>query len=153
VSYVPGEWWTDDTVLLTRLDEAWHAIQRVPADFVDAGKAAFVPSDVDAELAELIYDSQREPAGTRTDAAPLRALTFSSASQTIELEVTGEALLGQLVPPCATRIEVQPRDGRSATIESDELGVFTIVPVPEGPFRLRYRTPADVSVVTGWIAI
>lgn len=150
---MPGEWWTNDTVLLARLDEAWHAVQQVPPEFVEAGKAAFVPSDVDSELAELIYDSLSEPSGTRTDAAPLRALTFSSASQTIELEVTGEALLGQLVPPCATRVEVQPREGRSATITSDDLGVFTIVPVPDGPFRLRYHTPTGVSVVTGWIAI
>ncbi|MBO0867722.1 MAG: hypothetical protein J2P15_04075 [Micromonosporaceae bacterium] len=150
---MPGEWWTDDTVLLARLEQAWSAVQQVPAEFVDAGRAAFVPSDVDAELAELTYDSQCEPAGTRNDTAPLRALTFSSASQTIELEVTGDALLGQLVPPCATRIEVQPRDGRSATVDSDQLGVFTVTPVPDGPFRLRYRTPSGVSVVTGWIAI
>jgi hypothetical protein len=156
VRFVPSNWY-DDEALLAELDEAWYRAQQVPPDFIAAGKAVWIPLgiplDLDAELAELIYDSQREPALVRTDTAALRALTFASATQTIELEVADHGLLGQLVPPGRVQIEVQVRDGTTACATSDELGFFTIPRVPEGPFRLRYRTGSGVDVVTGWIAI
>jgi hypothetical protein len=145
--------WYDNEALLAELDEAWHAAQEVPPDFISAGKAVWIPLDLDAELAELIYDSLREPAEVRTDTAALRALTFASPTQTIELEVAESGLIGQLVPPWRTLIEVQARDGTTACATSDDLGFFTIPQIPDGPFRLRYRTRAGVDVVTGWIAI
>jgi len=149
---VPTDWY-DDGALLAELDQAWLVAQEVPPEFVAAGKAVWIPVDLDGELAELIYDSQREPAQVRTDTAALRALTFASPTQTIELEVAESRLLGQLVPPARTQIEVQGRDGSITCATSDELGFFTIPRVPDGPFRLRYRTAAGVDVVTGWIAI
>jgi hypothetical protein len=150
---VPDEWWSDDQTLLVELDKAWFAGQCVPPEFITAGKRVWASPDLDAELAELIYDSLREPAQVRTDRAELRALTFASATQTIELEVTDGGLLGQLVPPGRARIEVEARDGGTTDATSDELGFFTIPRVPDGAFRLRYRTAAGVDVVTGWIAI
>ena len=150
---MPYEGWSDDQTLLAELDKAWYAAQCVPAEFIAAGKRVWTASDLDAELAELIYDSLREPAQVRTDRAELRALTFASATQTIELEVTAGGLLGQLVPPGRAQIEVEARDGGSVNASTDELGFFTIPRVPEGPFRLRYRSAAGVDVVTGWIAI
>ncbi len=150
--YVPSDWY-DDEALLSELDEAWHLAQQVPPEFVAVGKAVWRPLDLDAELAELIYDSRREPALVRTDTAALRALTFASPTQTIELEVADHGLLGQLVPPGRAQIEVQARDGTTARATSDELGFFTIPQVPDGPFRLRYRTGSGIDVVTGWIAI
>jgi hypothetical protein len=149
---VPSDWYNDEA-LLAELDEAWHAVLQVPPEFVAAGKAVWIPLDLDAELAELIYDSRREPAEVRTDTAALRALTFASPTQTIELEVAESGLLGQLVPPGRTLIEVQARDGTTVCATSDELGFFTIAQIPDGPFRLRYRTGAGVDVVTGWITI
>jgi hypothetical protein len=154
---VPDERWSDDQTLLVELDKAWHAAQCVPPEFIATGKRVWrsldLDADLDAELAELIYDSLREPAQVRTDRAELRALTFASATQTIELEVTAGGLLGQLVPPGRAQIEVEARDGGSVNASTDELGFFTIPRVPEGPFRLRYRSAAGVDVVTGWIAI
>jgi len=139
--------------LLAELDKAWYAAQCVPAEFTAAGKRVWTASDLDAELAELIYDSLREPAQVRTDRAELRALTFASATQTIELEVTAGGLLGQLVPPGRAQIEIEAQDGDTTSRSSDELGFFTIPRAPDGPFRLRYRTDSGVDVVTGWIAI
>jgi hypothetical protein len=150
---VPDERWSDDQTLLVELDKAWHAAQCVPPEFIATGKRVWRALDLDAELAELIYDSLREPAQVRTDRAELRALTFASATQTIELEVSDGGLLGQLVPPGRAQIEVEVRDGASVNASSDELGFFTIPRVPDGAFRLRYRSAAGVDVVTGWIAI
>jgi hypothetical protein len=153
VTFMPSVWWDDDASLLAELDEAWYSAQQVPAEFIEAGKAVWVPPDLDAELAQLIYDSQREPAGVRTDTAELRALTFASATQTIELEVAENGLLGQLVPPCRSHIEVQLRDGGTTSASADELGFFTIPTVPGSAFRLRYRTAGGVEVITSWITI
>ena len=147
------EWGNDDAALLAELDQAWYAVQRVPAEFIAAGRAVWVPPDLDAELAQLVYDSQREPALTRTQTARLRALTFASATQTIELEIGDGKLLGQLVPPVRVEIELEVHGGGTTVVTSDELGFFSIPHIPDGRFRLRCRVSATVDVVTSWIAI
>jgi hypothetical protein len=35
---------------------------------------------------------------------------------------------------------------------SDEIGCFSVHPIPHGPFWLRCRT-ADIDVLTGWITL
>jgi hypothetical protein len=150
---VSSDWWHDDVALLARMAEAWHAGQDVPADFVAAGKAVWQPPDLDAELAELIYDSLREPVLVRADTAVLRALTFASARQTIELEVGDGTLRGQLVPPTRCEIEVEQAAGPAIRAVSDDLGYFTFATVPRGQFRLRCRTGSGTDVVTSWIII
>lgn len=151
---VRGEWFSDEAALLAELDQAWLAAQQVPPEFVEAGKAVFDLSELDQELARLVYDSRREPVEVRTDTAVLRAMTFASATQTIELEVGDDgALRGQLVPPHRSPIEVQHRSGGTETTTSDDLGYFMIASVPRGAFRLRYTTEAGIDVVTSWITI
>jgi hypothetical protein len=150
---VSSDWWHDDVALLARMAEAWHAGQEVPPEFVAAGTAVWVPPDLDGELAELVYDSLREPVAVRTDTAALRALTFASASQTIELEVGDGVLRGQLVPPTRGEIEVEQAGGATASTTSDGLGYFTVASVPAGPFRLRCRAGSGSDVLTSWITI
>jgi hypothetical protein len=153
VTHVSRRWWDDDAALLAELHEALRAAKDVPAEFVAAGKAVWGATDLDAELAELVYDSVREPAGVRTDNAALRALTFASPTQIIELEIGDSGLQGQLVPPSCCRIEVEARRGGTASAISDELGYFSLASVPDGPFRLRCRVGAGTVVVTSWITI
>jgi hypothetical protein len=149
------EGWDDDE-LLTALRDALRARRAVPPEFIEAGKNAFAWHNIDAELAQLTYDSTQAPdpaAVTRTDAASIRALTFTSARLTIELEVRGGSLLGQLVPAQAATVELHTRAGPDAVIPSDEIGCFSIQPVPRGPFRLRCRAGAGIDVLTGWIKL
>src|SRR5215472_11419166 len=105
----------DDDELLARLAEAQRATERVPRDFVEAGKAAFAWRNIDAELAELVYGPAREEASlagrARAEEAHLCALTFTSTTLTIEIEVTGEALLGRVVPLQAGEVEVTTQAG------------------------------------------
>src|SRR5438093_422490 len=109
-----SRWWSDDDQLLAALDEALRAARAVPRGFVEAGKAAYTWRGVDAELAALTYDSAldqpRALAASRAEPAPLRALTFVSAELTVELEVTEDALLGQIVPAQPGEVEVRPAD-------------------------------------------
>ena len=149
--------WNDDDRLLAELDRALREAREVPRDFVQAGKGAWAWRGIDAELAALTYDSaldaERAPALTRAEPAPLRALTFASAQLVIELEVTDDALLGQVVPPQPGEVEVHLADGRILAAGIDEVGGFAIRPVPSRSFRLRCRTESGASVLTDWIAL
>ena len=146
----------DDEDLLVVLRQALAERQAVPPEFVAAAKNAFAWHNIDAELAELTYDSSRdaEPApATRAETASIRALTFTSAHLTIELEVTHDSLLGQIVPAQPGSIKVQLRDGAESTVPADGIGRFTIRPMPAGTFRLHCKTSADADALTGWITL
>jgi hypothetical protein len=155
---VSSQWWDDDEELLATLGEALRAADEVPPRFVEAGKAAYAWHNVDAELAALTFDSandapERVLALTRTEMAPLRALTFASPRLSIHLEVTRDALHGQVVPEQAGEIELRPASGAPATIAVDEVGWFVIRPAPSGAFRLRCRTATGATVLTDWITL
>ena len=146
----------DDDQLLAALGEAIRAREAVPAWFVEMGKNAFAWHNIDAELAQLTYDSnvdQREAAVTRSETASIRALTFTSAHLSVELEVTGNSLLGQLLPAREGELEIHTRAGDISTTEVDEIGCFSVDPIPDSPFRLRCRTADGTDVLTGWITI
>ena len=120
--------WNDDQ-LLAALGGAIKARQAVPAWFVETGKNAFAWHNIDAELAQLTYDSdvdRREAAVLRSETASIRALTFTSEHLTLELEVTGTSLLGQLLPPRAGEVEIQTRAGEISTTQVDEIGCFSV---------------------------
>lgn len=145
----------DDEELFTALRQAISARQAVPPEFVTAGQNAFAWRNIDAELAQLTFDSTRDvglATSTRAEAASVRALTFTSAHLRIELEVTDDSLLGQLVPVQSAVIEVQTRAGTHTEVASDEIGCFSIHPPPVGTFRLRCRA-AGLDVLTGWVTV
>ena len=150
-----AEVWDDDQ-LLEALRQALRAREAVPVEFVDAGKSAFAWHNIDAELAQLTYDSSHDSAyepALRAEDASIRALTFTSAHLTVELEVTGDTLLGQIIPAQGGEIRIQPRDGGETTVTADEIGCFSIRPIPSGPFRLYCRTGDDLDALTGWITL
>jgi hypothetical protein len=152
-----SQWWSDDDRLFAELRDALRAARVVPRGFVEAGKAAYAWHGVDAELAALTYDSALDEqflaAANRAEPAPLRALTFASPELTVELEVTDDALLGQLVPPQPGELEVRRADGSAITVPIDELGCFVVRPIPAGAFRLHCRTADGSAVLTDWITL
>jgi hypothetical protein len=144
----------DDEQLLTALREAMRARRAVPDAFVDTGKSTYTWHNIDAELAQLTYDSSREPAvGLRSETASIRALTFTSAHLSLELEVTETSLLGQVIPPRAGTLETQTRAGATTAVQIDEIGRFAVEPIPASPFRLRCRREDGSDVVTNWITL
>lgn len=155
-----GAGWDGDERLLADLGAALRAQREVPERILEIGREAFAWHDVDAELAALTYDSTSVPssgpasvpAGTRAEPAALRAMTFAADRVTVELEVTADALVGQVVPPGPGEIEVQPRTGERRTVPVDDVGWFAIRPRPSGLFRLHVRT-ADADVHTEWITL
>jgi hypothetical protein len=146
----------DDEQLLAALREALGADEAVPPEFIELGKNAYAWHNIDAELAQLTYDSSHEPdraLSLRAEAASIRALTFTSAHLTIELEVSEDSVLGQVIPAQPGMIEIQGREGTTASTEADEVGCFLIRPIPDSPFRLRFRTADDTDILTGSITL
>ena len=145
----------DDDELLAALGEAIQAREEVPEWFVETGKNAYAWHNIDAELARLTYDSSRDRdavAVVRSEAASIRALTFTSAQLSVELEVTAGSLVGQITPPRAGTLEVHTTTG-VASSPVDEIGCFAVTPIPNSPFRLRCRTEDGTDVLTGWITL
>jgi hypothetical protein len=146
----------DDERLLPALKESLRARRAVPPEFIAVGKNAYTWHNVDAELAQLTYDSTRDldsVPSMRSETASIRALTFTSAHLTIELEVGEDALLGQAIPAREGTVEIHSRVGAITAIPVDRLGSFAIRPIPVSPFRLRCHTAEGTDVLTGWITL
>jgi hypothetical protein len=146
----------DDEQLLATLRDAMRARREVPEWFVETGKNAYAWHNIDAELARLTYDSREEDVGAalavRSEAASIRALTFTSAQLSIELEVASGSLLGQIIPPRPGTLEVHTTAGVTSW-PVDEIGCFAVTPIPASPFRLRCRMQDGTDVLTGWITL
>jgi hypothetical protein len=150
---MPDGW--DDEELLAALDDAMRARQAVPEWFVETGKNAYAWHNIDAELAQLTYDSNHDrsrAAVMRAEAASIRALTFTSAHLSIELEVTEDRLLGQVITPQAGTLETHTAAGVT-TLAVDEIGGFVLDPKPASPFRLRFRALEGTDVLTGGVTL
>ena len=147
--------WDDDR-LLGALRQALRAREAVPTWFIETGKNASAWHNIDAELAQLTYDSdldRLQAAAMRSETASIRALTFTSAHLSVELEVTGNSLLGQLLTAREGELEIHTRAGEISTTDVDEIGCFSVDPIPDCPFRLRCHTADGTGVLTGWITI
>jgi hypothetical protein len=152
----PVRYGWDDEQLLAALGDAMRARQAVPSWFIATGKSAYAWHNIDAELAQLTYDSNTDTqrlAVVRSEHASIRALTFTTGGLSIELEVTEDCLLGQVIPPRGGTLEVHDKAGAITTTPIDEIGCFVVDPIPASPFRLRFRTADGTDVVTGWVQV
>jgi hypothetical protein len=127
----------------------------VPVDVVDFAKAALAWRSIDAELAELSYDSSHEqtPAGVRSTSTA-RMLSFETGDWLADLEyspATGR-LMGQVEPARIMTVELHLGGGVVAT-EADELGRFVFDGVLPGPIALVFRLSDDETVKTQWVVI
>jgi hypothetical protein len=147
--------WDDDR-LVAALREAMRERQAVPDRFIETAKNAYAWHDIDAELAQLTYDSCRDAdltASVRSETASIRALAFSSARLLIDLEVNEDSLVGQVVPPQRGMIEAQTQTATAASELIDQVGCFSIEPIPPSPFRLHIQTEDGTDLITSWITL
>lgn len=129
----------------------------IPYDVMRSIRASFHRRSLDAELAELTYDSMLDdPVGVRSGPSD-RHLSFQGPRMAVEMSVAPERrrVVGQLVPALTGDVEV--RHGRgSFTIGVDDYGRFFADDLPGGPvsFRCRGEDGADsVVTVTDWIVL
>lgn len=145
-----------DDELLDVLARAVGTAEPVPEEVVAAAKSAYTWRTVDAELAELARDSLQETGrlvGVRSTRAPIRSLTFEVGALNLEVDVTGEGLLGQLTPAVAAEVAIEGVGGIAASVATDQWGFFALRPAPTGLVRLRFTAAGTAPAVTPWIRL
>jgi hypothetical protein len=153
----------DDDDLVQALARAIQASEPVPAEVLDAAKASFTWRTIEAELAELTFDSVSdadELVGVRGPGGP-RALTFEHDDVVVEVEVTEDAgrrtLVGHVTPAAVDSMELHQASGTEPVrLEADSFGRFRIPGVAAGPFRLLCRFGQGASspvMLTPWVTI
>ncbi len=151
----------DDTELEEQLRQAAARFEPVPADLMRTAVGAYTWRTIDADLAELVFDSaiDHDDAALVRGPQQERLLSFRAGELTIDVEIAGtgsvRSLIGQLVPPRPAAIEI--RQGADArTVEADELGRFSAARLRAGPICLRFSTGEQAggrAVVTDWVTI
>ena len=133
-------------------------VDPVPPELLRGAVEAFAWRDIDAELAELVFDSLAEldEAVLVRGSPERRMLSFAGGGLTIDVEVTAtgpaRTVMGQIVPPRRGQVDLR-RPGDTVTIEADELGRFRSGPLAPGPLSLRLRTEEGAPVVTDWLGL
>jgi hypothetical protein len=139
-----------EEVLEEELRQAATVLDPVPEALRQLAVEAYALHDLDARVAELTFDSLLHALPVRGATDPPRMLTFQAGGLTVDVEVSGDGLMGQVMPPQPARIEVLSGPGAGAGLTADALGRFTADVPPTGPFALRLRTDGHV-VVTEWL--
>jgi len=151
---------SQDDPLLADLRRLAGVVDPVPDQVTAYARAALGWRRIDAELAELLVDSQLEAASTtRSVSESERTLTFRATDLDIDVELSlGDdeiVLLGQLAPACTAAVDAQRDDGSTvATVAADELGRFRFS--LERGVRIRLvvrREPPATPVETSWIDV
>jgi hypothetical protein len=111
---------------------------------------------VDAELELLSLDTSDVLAAgalVRGDGpGEQRIFAFHGERLSVEIEIDGEGIVGQLTPPQPGQVTLVTAEGPQATAQADEVGCFTFPPPAPGPVRLGCRLGAD-HFVTEWVTI
>jgi hypothetical protein len=153
----------EEEQLLTELRQLGRLLDPVPAEVLFAARGSLAWRRVDAELAELSFDSlvdgDLELAGVRSGDS-VRMVSFDGPDLTVEVEVAGlgdhRQLVGQLVPPQAAIIQLRsPSQGAEAgpDTRADTLGRFTLDLGATGPASLRCALASGRTIETGWVVI
>ncbi len=144
-----------DDVLQGAVAAALHATDPVPERFIVAAKESFTWRTIDAELAELTFDSaESELVGVR-GADATRQVTYQAPGFEIEVAIISDGarrLVGQLVPPHEGTVQLRFADLVVAA-EVDSLGRFSFEDVPLGPISLRLDLGEGATVETAWTLV
>jgi hypothetical protein len=148
--------WEDEDALLGNLGAAVSGPGRVPDSVREAGRAAFALRTAGAGVvvASVDYDSLLDDGRQlRTDepAAP-RLLTFQAEGLCVEIELTEDRVVGQLIPPAAGEVAMMTVEGVAGQTEADSMGCFVLSRPAPGPVRFRCRI-GESTVVTDWVRL
>lgn len=142
-----------ETDLLAAVERALFSVDPPPEHVIAHAKAAQTWQSIDAELAELVYDS------TTSDAVAVRGstreVTFRAPGVEVEVMVLSErhrSLVGQVVPAQQAVVELRHRDAATSTT-TDRLGRFSFERLPPGPIKLVVVTDTGMRVQTEGLVI
>ncbi|MBJ6642495.1 hypothetical protein DD630_30250 [Streptomyces sp. BSE7F] len=140
----------EEELLEEELRQAASLLDPVPPALLQSAVDAFALRDLEARVAGLTFDSLVDAIPVRGAAAAPRMLTFTAGEVTLDVELTEDGLIGQVLPPAPARIEVLTGSRPATTATADGMGRFTAPVTPSGPFALRLHT-TDETVMTEWL--
>ncbi|MFC8834467.1 hypothetical protein ACFT8V_14880 [Streptomyces griseoincarnatus] len=140
----------EEELLEEELRQAASLLDPVPPALLQSAVDAFALRDLEARVAGLTFDSLVDAIPVRGAAAAPRMLTFTAGEATLDVELTEDGLIGQVLPPAPARIEVLTGSRPATTATADDMGRFTAPVTPSGPFALRLHT-TDETVMTEWL--
>ena len=141
--------------LVAGLRKALEASDPVPGDVAEFAKAAFTWRDIDAELAQLEFDSAEEdlPAGVRSSATA-RMMSFQVGQWMLDIEfddLSGR-LIGAISPEASYSVELHT-PGALFMTESDDVGRFEAEGIRPGPLSLVLRFSHRSVIKTQWVVL
>lgn len=144
-----------DNEIIEKLRLGLEQSDPMPTTVTEFAGALFTWRDIDAELAELSFDSIDEdtPAGVRSTATA-RMISFEVGQWTIDVEYTPATgtLMGSVSPDSSFTVELHSRGARFA-VESDDMGRFEFEGIEPGPASLVFRFTDGRWVKTTWIVL
>ena len=146
--------WQDDDELVTEIALATGST-RLPDSIRRAAGMAFAArrDSQDGSLAKISYDSLLDIFHVRGEVpAGRRIVTFQAESLSVEIETSGDQVVGQLVPPVTGRVEIMTLEGGSEQTTADSYGCFLLPRPQPGPVRFRCHTAAG-TVLTDWVRL
>ena len=150
----PGPWMRR---ALHVLDDVLSEEEPIPPELIVAAQESYTWFDVDAELAELLFDSASgELALVRSD-GERRLLVFGSAERAVQFETVRRGdrfdLVGFVTPGRAEEVRAQ-RSGGETVARAGDGGAFTLHDVAGGMVRLVVGPADDASVlITPWFML
>ena len=91
--------WTNDEGLMEELAVAIGQEREVPAHHRQAAYGAFAWRTVDQDLLTLMHDSALQATAAVRGSEDARTLAFAGGEMSLELEVDGSVITGQLLLP------------------------------------------------------
>jgi hypothetical protein len=147
--------WPDDEELMADLGRATSSAP-VPEPVLRAARAAFQRRRQEAGhvLARLGYDSVLDDEFVMRAGAPddRRIVTFDSQTLSVEIELSTDRLVGQLVPPMAAEVELVSATATIGRTTADSMGCFALERPPPGAVQFRCRVSAGL-VFTDWVLL
>ena len=138
--------------ILRDVADAVRRAGEVPEAIREAGRVAFTRRNLDpgAVVVSVGYDSLLDDSVEMRAPGSPRIVTFETDSLSIEVSISHEQLVGQLIPPAAGTVTMLTIDGIVDEGTVDEMGRFALRPPAAGPTRLRCRV-GESEVVTDWM--
>ncbi len=113
---------TDDDGLMEELARAMGQKEAVPDHRREAARAAFTWRTIDEELLALTHDSLELADAAVRGALDVRTLGFESDGLSLEVEVDGDRVVGQVLDADVDEVVVESVDDGSQTTPVDSSG-------------------------------
>lgn len=147
--------WLDDDALLDEMREALHSAGPITDELLAVAKGAFAWRSIDEDLMllTLSHDSWIHEGSLVRSASTVgpRTLVFDSPDLSVELQMSRDGLIGQVIPPTPGAVVIEVRSGSRTTVRADDVGVFSVEPGPREAYRLRLELEGEPPAITDWI--